>query len=415
MLALSALLIALFVGFAIAEGIGQPSVPSGDVALVQGVPEEDGRISKEDLDRAIEQQGSQAGLKKAPKPGSDKYDELSKAALEELLDAIWIKGEGEELGITVTDKEIEAELEQIKKQNFGSDKAYKEFLKTSHFTQEDVDKRVELQVLSNAIQKQISEEAPSPTSSEITASYEEGKATQFTSKPSRDVRVVINEDKKEAEKAAAILGKDNSAASWKKVAEKYSSDPTSKAKGGLLEGLGEETLEEPLKSAVFDGQKGELVGPIKYQTNYLVLEVVKVNPEDVKPLDEVEAQIKSTLEQQKQQAFFSEFISAYQGKWTSRTFCAEGYAIERCANYKGNGRTASAPPACYEADPETPATECPAPVQQNTPALPGTTTILKPEGERLPQRPVPESSESKASAPTEGAAVPTEEAPPTGE
>jgi hypothetical protein len=76
-LALSALLVVLFVGFAVAQGIGNPSVPSGDVAIVKGVPEEDGRINREELDRAIEQAATQGGLKKAPKPGSAKYEELT--------------------------------------------------------------------------------------------------------------------------------------------------------------------------------------------------------------------------------------------------------------------------------------------------------------------------------------------------
>jgi hypothetical protein len=140
-----------------------------------------------------------------------------------------------------------------------------------------------------------------------------------------------------------------------------------------------------------------------------------VNSEEVQPLDEVEAQIKSQLEQQMQQEFFSEFIGAYQSKWASRTFCADGYVIERCANYKGSGHASSAPPACYEADPKTPATECPAPVQQSKPALPGSVSILKPQGEPLAQRPVVPGSESAASTPAEGTPVPAEAAPPTGE
>lgn len=414
-LALSALLIVLFAGFAIAQGIGQPSVPSGDVAIVQNVPDELGRVSEEEFDRAIEQQTSQASLKEAPEPGSDKYEELTKAALGELFDAIWIKGEGEELGITVTDKEIEAELAQIKKTNFPTEKVYKEFLESSHFTQEDVDKRVELQLLSTQIQEQVSEEAPQPTSSEINDYYDESKATQYRTKPSRNVRVVISEKEEDAAKAKAILVKDNSDDSWKKVAAKYSTDPTSKSKGGLLENVSEETLQEPLKKDVFGAAPGELVGPIEYQSNYMVLEVVKVNPEETQPLEEVEAQIKSQLEQQMQQEFFSEFVSAYQGKWTSRTFCADGYVIERCANYTSSSHPSSAPSACYEADPETPATECPAPVQLATPALPGTTSILKPQGERLAQRPVPEGTGNSTSAAAEGTPVPTEETPPTGE
>ena len=40
---LAALLVVLFVGVAIAQGIGNPSVPSGDVAVVEDAP--DGEIT----------------------------------------------------------------------------------------------------------------------------------------------------------------------------------------------------------------------------------------------------------------------------------------------------------------------------------------------------------------------------------
>ncbi|HEX8049832.1 MAG TPA: SurA N-terminal domain-containing protein, partial [Solirubrobacterales bacterium] len=147
-----ALFVLLFVGFAVAQGIGSPGVPSGAVATVQDVPDDIADVSQEDFDHAMEQQVAQAKLKKAPEPGSEKYEEMKTTALGELLDEIWIKGEAEALGVKVTDKQVEEELAQIKEQNFPSPAAYKKFLKESKFTQEDVDKRVELQVLSTAIQ-----------------------------------------------------------------------------------------------------------------------------------------------------------------------------------------------------------------------------------------------------------------------
>lgn len=413
MLALSALLILLFVGFAIAEGIGQPSVPSGDVAKVQNAPDDLSAISEEQFDHAMEQQAAQARLKKTPPPGSKKFEEMKETALGELFDRVWIKGEADELGITVSDEEIEDELTTIKKQNFGSDKAYEKFLAESKFTQEDVDDRVELQVLTNKIQEQINEEAPQPSDSEVEAYYEANKS-QFSTPASRDVRVVINKDKGQIEAAKKALEEDHSAASWKEVAAKYSSDPTSKSKGGLQEGITEEFVKGPLKNAIFGVPVGELSGPVQYETNWILIEVVKINSEDVQSLDEAKPQISSTLGQEKQQAFFSEFISNYQAKWASRTFCADDYLIERCANYTGSGHPKNAPPGCYEADPDAPVAACPAPVQQNTPALPGTTTLVKPEGERLPQRPVPVPGSSE-SAPTEATSVPGAEAPPTGE
>jgi parvulin-like peptidyl-prolyl isomerase len=401
-----ALFVVLFAGYAIAEGIGQPSVPSGAVAIVQHVPADAGTISEAEFKRALLQQVASGKLKKAPKPGEKKYEELKTAAIGELLDSIWIAGEAEELGITATNKQIATELAQIKKTNFKTEAAYQEFLKTSHFTQADVDKRVKLQVLSTKIQEVIAKKAPVPSEAEISEYYDTSKATQYTTKASRDVRIVVNKDKAKVEAAQKLLEKDDSAASWKKVAAKYSEDPTTKSKGGLQPGLSEELLQgkEPLTAAIFKSSTGEVVGPVDFEKNFFVVEVEKLNREKVQPLDEVKAQIKSQLTQTLAQEVFSEFVSGYQSKWQSRTYCASGFVIERCANYVGSGHPSTAPAACYEANPKggTPK-ECPAPVAQVAPAIPGSVTLLKPKGEQLPQRPQPEGLKE---AGAEGAALP---------
>ena len=121
------------------------------------------------------------------------------------------------------------------------------------------------------------------------------------------MRVVINKKKSEVEAAKKALEADNSPASWKKVAKKYSSDPTTSSKGGLQKAIPEELLQGPLKKAIFGSATGELVGPIKYQGNYLLLEVDKLNPEKVKSLGEARSQISETLNQQKQQEYVQEF------------------------------------------------------------------------------------------------------------
>jgi foldase protein PrsA len=389
-----ALLIVLIVGFALAQGIGRESVPDGDVAVVEDGPEGANTVSEAELDRGILQQALQNGLKKVPKEGNTRYDELKQAALGELLDFIWIQGQAEELDLSATKKQMDEELENIKEQNFPTPTAYKEFLESSKLTQADVDKRVELQVLSNQISEAVNTEAGTPSKSEIADFYEAAKASQFTTKPSRDVRVIVNKDKAEVEAAKTELEADDSAASWKKVAQKYSSDPTTKSKGGLQPGLTEELLATagPFKDAIFDAATNELVGPVKYQGNYTLIEVVKLNSAKVQALPEVRAQISQQLRQQAQEDFFEGFVARYQSKWEARTICASGFEVERCSNFRGDGRPAGANPACYEADPKTPATECPAPVTPISPAMPGSVTVLEPQGERLPQRPVPVSA-----------------------
>jgi parvulin-like peptidyl-prolyl isomerase len=389
----AALFVAIFVIFAVAQGIGAPSVPSGDAAIVKGVPSDEGTVSEAEVKRATGQQiaaASSEGKAKAPKPGSKKFEELKSAAQGELLDQIWIKGEAGELGISVTPKQIETELATIKKTNFPTEKAYQEFLKKSHFTQEDVDARVELQILSKEIQERVQAQSKPATAAEIQAYYEAEKAAQFTTPASRDVRVVVNKDKSKVEAAKKALEADQSAKNWETVASKYSSDPTTKTTGGLQKAITEEFVKGDLKKAIFDSATGELVGPVEYEKYFLLIEPVKLNPAKVKTLAEVRSQISQTLTQKKQEEFFSEFVSQYQSKWTSRTYCAAGYTIERCANYKGSGHPSSASAACYEANPKAPAKECPAPVIQTTPAIPGTVTTTEPKGKRLVQRPQPE-------------------------
>ena len=397
--------IALFVVFAVAEGLGAPSVPSGDIALVSGIPSEIGHISEADYKRALEQQEAQQQLKKAPKAGSKKAEEVHARAVGELLNSAWIFGAAEELGIKVTDKEVEAELAKVKKESFPAPGAFQKFLTESHLTNEDVTKRIELQILSNKIREKITKETPPVTEAEMKSYYEAEKATQFTKKPTRDVRVVVNENKKEVEAAKKALEADNSEASWKKVTKKYS--PTTASQAGLQKEIAEEFLTEPLKKDIFKAATGELIGPVKQEKTYLLLEVVKLHAEKVQTFDEVKSTIESSLKSEREQKYFGEWVVGFESEWTSRTHCASGYVLPQCANYKGTGHPAEAPEACYEANPKTPAKECPAPVVQNQPALPGSTSITKPEGERMVQRPRPEEASKEGAAGAEGAGAGT--------
>jgi foldase protein PrsA len=413
------LAIGLFVVFAVAQGLGKPSVPSGDIALVSNVPSDVGHISEADFKRSLEQQEAQTGTKKAPKAGSKKAEELKKSAVGELLNTAWITGEGEELGIKVTDKEIETELAKVKKESFKTEKAFQEFMKESHFTEEDVNARLELQILSTKIQEKITKEAPPVTEAAAKEYYEAEKAAQYTKKPTRDVRVVVNENKKEVEAAQKALEADNSAKSWEKVTKKYS--PTTATGGGLQKEIAEEFLTEPLKKDIFKAATGELVGPVKQEKNYLLLEVVALHAEKTQTFAEVKSTIQTTLSSENESKYFENWVKGFQTKWVARSQCASGFETEQCANYPASKQLEASREqykSCYEADPKTPPTECPAAVTQTKPAVPGTVTTAKPEGEALVQRPRPlvtkksakEAKEAKeAAAGAEGATGSTAE------
>ncbi|HEX5984454.1 MAG TPA: SurA N-terminal domain-containing protein [Solirubrobacterales bacterium] len=140
------------------EQIATTQLGGGNVAVISDVPSEVGVISDEDFEHALEYAASQDDLDQPPPPESKKYAKLRDSTMEELLQAAWIEGEAEDLGIEVTQREIDSELEQIKRDSFPTEAAYRRFLRESHLSQEAAENRVRQQLLSTRIQEEFGED-----------------------------------------------------------------------------------------------------------------------------------------------------------------------------------------------------------------------------------------------------------------
>ena len=170
LIAFGAFLVILIVAFAIAQGLGDDS-PSGDaVAVVDGE-----EISQEDFDRALLQAAKRQGLQQAPTEDNPQYEVIRDEALGDLFDIAWIQGEAEERGIEATDTEVQDQLQQVKNQSFKTEEEYQNFLERSGFTQEDVNLRIELQVLSTKIQEEVAADAEKATDDDAEKYYEANK------------------------------------------------------------------------------------------------------------------------------------------------------------------------------------------------------------------------------------------------
>ena len=83
------------------------------------------------------------------------------------------------------------------------------------------------------------------------------------------------------------------------------------------------------------------MGPVKTPLGFYVFEVEKIDARATPSRwQEVQAQIRTQLAQQAQQQAFSQFVDDYGSKWQSRTFCADDFVIDRCANFTGSGHPA---------------------------------------------------------------------------
>lgn len=125
-------------------------MPPGAVAVVADAPPGLGTVTKAELDQEILQQASFTGSKKPPRPGSDEYEQLLEQGLSGLIVGIWLQGEGEEMGIEVTDKQIAEKLKEGEEE--GS-------LREAGYTQKTIDERVTKEILVTEIEEALAEEA----------------------------------------------------------------------------------------------------------------------------------------------------------------------------------------------------------------------------------------------------------------
>ncbi len=367
------------------SGLGEPGLPDGDVAFVDTV--DDGGITQDDLDSALDQAAAQSGLPKAPAADDPRYDSLVQQAMQSLILAKWVKGEAAERGITVNQDDIDAELKRIKEQSFSSEKEFQKFVEQSKFSPEDVQEQVELTLLRDKLEQAVITK-PTVSDDEIEKFYEVN-IDSFRQPASRDVRVILNSSQAKAEQAKQALEADDSDASWKKVAKQYSQDQASKDRGGLLEGLTEGQGDPQLEEQAFSASEGEIVGPFKTDRGYYVIEVSAINPETTQPLSEASAAIEQQLVSTKQQQIASEFQTDFTDKWTPRTICAPEETIELCSNYVAPETEA------------TPGQPAPPAVVSRAPIEPGTST-LSIDGsaqQGLPQGPQPPPTNAEAQVP----------------
>ena len=385
--ALGGLLVALFAIVAVAQGIGDPS-PSGDeVAIVEDADgDDDVAITQDELNRALTQTAARQGLNEVPPSDDPQYELLREAALSDLLLGVWVRGEAEERGIEVTEREVDEELQAvIESPDFGSQKAFDRFLEQSGFTEEEARARLELQVISNRIQSEVLPEEPPITEDEIQTYYDEN-AAQFEQPETRDVRQLVTETQAEAQEALDQLEQDSSAKGWEEVAKEFSTDEATKDAGGLREGVLQGQSEGLLDQQIFAAPTGELVGPFGTDAGFYVIQVENVTPAQTTPLSEASEQIRQTLVSARQQEVAQAFQDDFLSEWRAKTFCAEGFRIDRCAN-------ADPPPdPCTEELANTQG--CDAPVPSTRPQAPGTTGVFgAPATEGLPQGPITPAAE----------------------
>lgn len=362
---------------AAAVGVGHKSVASDQAAVIDdpsiNVPGlvEEGVISKANFNRFLVQTAKQSGVQSVPQPGDPQYTQLKDQAMTTALQIAWIVGEAGRQGITFTDTEVQQSLQQIKSQ-FKTPAEYTQARDQAGLTEADVVERAKLQLIQNKIQENVQNSAGDVSTDDAQKYYDSHKS-QFTIPAKRTIRIVQNDDAHQINLAYQALRTDDSDANWQKVAAQYSTDPTSKDKGGLRTDVVPGSFQQPLDDDIFKAPLNEIQGPVVTPTGNFVFEVKSATPEHVQGFDDTVAaasggpsgkvsdQIEQQLKSQLQQEALTNFGTHFRDYWTNLTQCGGDYLVEGCDNFNGAGPSCD-PAKLAPSQPGQPSGGCPAPV-----------------------------------------------------
>jgi foldase protein PrsA len=256
------------------------------------------------------------------------YEALRTTTLQVLIAAEWITREADDMGLKVSDAEFKKSFDQQKKQAFPKAADYAKFLKTSGQTQADIDMQVRQDLLRKKIIAKVTKGTDKVPDAQIKQFYDKNKA-RFAQPERRDLRIVLTKTKAKADQAKRAL---DGGESFSKVAKRLSIDQASKSQGGKLPGVAKGQQEKALDDAIFKAAKGKLVGPIKTQFGYYVLEVTKITPQSQQTLEQAKATIKQTVASENYNKKLERFAKAYQKRWRAKTECREGFKTPECKN-----------------------------------------------------------------------------------
>jgi foldase protein PrsA len=310
-----ALLVALALALAVAACGGgseesTPEVPEDAVALVG-----DAEVAKSEFDQVLAQAKTtyKAREQEFPKLGTPEYEQLKQAIVRSLVEQKQFEIGAEELGLSVTDEEIDKRLEELKKQFFeGDQKKYEAELKNQGLTNEQVREDLRARLLSEKIFKEVTADVK-VTDADIKKYYDEQKS-QFTTPASRQVRhILVGCDKPAAcrrarAEANSLYQQIQGGADFAALARQNSDDPSSKGQGGKFTAQKGGTV-PPFDHTAFALETGEVSRPVKTQFGWHIIEALKdATPARTKPLSAVEKDVRQTLLQQKQNDTMNKWV-----------------------------------------------------------------------------------------------------------
>jgi peptidyl-prolyl cis-trans isomerase SurA len=247
-----------------------------------------------------------AEVARMPEPGkrAARAAALRREVLERLIDDELILQQASELKLTVTSEQVDASIEEIKRQNNINDDQLKDALRAQGMSmavyRADLKKQLmRFRVINIAVGSRVT-----ISDDDVKSYYErhmkEGSNVQvrashiFVAIPENADAATVAEKQAQAQK---LLGRAQAGEDFAKLARESSDDPATRAEGGDLGYFGKDMLPKPIEEMVFAMKPGEVRGPVRADRGFHVIKLIDRKTKDPKPLEDVKDDVRTQLRQ----------------------------------------------------------------------------------------------------------------------
>jgi parvulin-like peptidyl-prolyl isomerase len=322
-LLLSTALVALLAG---CGGGGTPQVSADAIAQVGSTP-----ITKASFNALMSVACARykAQGQPCPKVGTPTYSSIRDSAVSFLVQQEELAQEAQKLGVSVTQQDLNKQVDQIKKTYYnGSEKKFEQALQKDGISLASLEQyELRPNLLGQKLQAKVTSNLNVSNAAALKY-YNQNKST-FTTPETREVRHILVNSKSLAEKIEQEV---KSGANFAKLAKKYSKDPGSAAQGGKLcvahltaSGACQPTV-KPFDKAAFSLKTNDVSLVHSVYGWHVIQPIGAVKPAHAQTFAEVKSQIQANLASQQKQTAWNAWLAKLTKDFKGKVAYQTGYA-----------------------------------------------------------------------------------------
>jgi foldase protein PrsA len=262
-------------------------------------------ISKTEVDAQLEQLKKQYPNMFTGADGEGRLLDFKQRIVDNLVNAKLVEQAAKEKGINVSDADIQKQVDQLKG-GFKDQAQFDAALKSAGMDVEGLKASIRQQLVTNKLMEQLAADAK-VTDADIQDYYDNNKA-QFAQKAQKRSSHVLFKPADKAEAQKVLKQIQSGEITLAQAAKKYSVDTATAEKGGDLGWPNGTSYVPEFQAAVDKLSKGQTSVLVQSTYGYHIITVTDTRPAKQQPLAEVKAQIEQIIVQKRKAEAYQKFL-----------------------------------------------------------------------------------------------------------